>query len=110
MADNRRDTFRTYTDQNGVKTSCNAHSEQDYEHPPSQQLPGATHWMIGPSGPYVEQATQSLVHSTKDQVLFRLGSRHNAMTFDSLLKPRGEEDAAETKQASAQNSSRKGSY
>lgn len=83
------DTFHTYRDQNGVTMSANCHSEQEFGPAPSSTRPSFPHLMLGPEGPYVDPAPESIVHKTKDKVLFRLGST-GGMTYSGDLLPRAE--------------------
>ena len=84
-----KDTFHQSKTANGVPYSCNAHPAEEFGPAPSTTYPGFPHMMIGSEGPYVDRAAESIVHKTKDKVLFRLGST-GGMTFSGDLLPRAE--------------------
>lgn len=83
------DTFHTYRTANGVPYSCNAHPVQEFGPAPSDTKPGFPHLMRGAEGPYIDAAAESIVHKTKDRVLFRLGST-DGMSYSGDLLPRAE--------------------
>lgn len=73
--------FRTYTDENGVTTSCNSHAAEDYGPAPED--------MARSGYPGIAPVSPNIVEDTRERMLFRLG-RPGAMNFDGDLLPRAD--------------------
>lgn len=85
--------FRTYTDENGVTSSCNSHAAEDYG-PAAKDMARYGYPGTAPVSP-------NIVEDTRHRVLYRLG-RPGAMGFDGDLLPRADRipksDSTETEE------------